>query len=637
MATLIDTFFPRRSATSNGDSQWWPTNTPATSAGIRVNATTAKTLSAVAACSRLLSATCGMLPWVLMRSEGRKTVKAFDHPLYDLLFSSPNEEMGSMMFRAMGVEQQVNAGNFIAEIQTENGRPARDGGRIVAMWPIHVSRVEQLRDAISGGLFYRVRNDDHSTTDLYPNEVFHVPSMDTVNGTWGIGIVSKFRALEAIGYGAALQQHGSAYFGNNGRPGVIIKNAQFKNADDRQEFRRQWLTVHGGPGNSNRPAVLPPGADVSFLTISNEDGQYLQSKADATDDICRWYNIPPHMVQKLDRATFSNIEHQGIQFVVYSLLPWLKLWEEEVGRKLLTKTDRDSGYFCKFNVNALLRGDYAARAAFYKALFDMASLSPNDIRELEDLNPVEGGDTYFVPGNNLTPLRKVIMGHAEWSAAREKDDVTRDEFRQAILSLPPSENGQEASLISVVGGMTGSVEISRAVGEGKITQDAAAELLSLFLKIPRDQAVKIAGEAMAVQPEPQEESEIPPEGDLEETSEAPQGTLQDAKYVCRLWLAETMRRMLNKEIKDVKRAAAKPREFLAWLDRYYDEWAGTLADALRGPLALMSVDHVAFAKQHAEDSKKQLLDAADGDPEQFTARVETVCDGWGWRIERASQ
>lgn len=371
-----------------------------TIAGVNVTENTAMNYSAAWAATRLLCATGSCLPFNLKQVTGKqRTDTASGHPVHRILHHQFNPEMGSMMARAYGINMQVNWGNFYAEIVRERG----SRGPVKELWPIHSSRMELTRFESDGRLGYRVRNDDGSTDDFEARDIFHVPSMITTNGITGKGVIQNAR--ESLAAGLATERHGAAFFGNGATPGVIIKGGKFKSPEERAEYRRQWTEVHGGAERAHKPTLLPEGADVSFMEFNARDSQFLELREHNVNEFARWYGVPPHMIYDLRRATYTNIEAQGIEFVVYSLVPWLKLWEEEVWRKLLTPEEQDS-YFAKHSVEGLLRGDSQARAAFYKQLFEIAALSVNDILELEDRNGIgPDGDKRFVP-LNMTTIEK---------------------------------------------------------------------------------------------------------------------------------------------------------------------------------------------------------------------------------------
>jgi HK97 family phage portal protein len=376
---------------------WYGPVGPRSSSGVTVNENTAMNLAACWAATRIFCGPGSSLPLNLMKQDGVNKRVASEHRVHRLLHYEFNPELGSTFGRAFGFNMQVNQGNFCAEIVRTHGSV----GEIEALYPIHTSRVTPVRfdDGQSG---YRVRNDDGTTDDFLARDMFHVPSMITTDGKWGKGVIQNAR--ETIGSALAANAHGASFFANGATPGIIIKGGKFKDKEDRAAYRQQWMEIHGGAGKGNAPALLPEGADVSFLTFNARDSQFLETREHDVNEIARWYGVPPHMLYDLRRATYTNIEHQGIDFVVYSLVPWLKLWEEEIWRKLLTPEEQKT-YFAKHVVEGLLRGDSAARAAFYKSLFEIGGLCIDDILELEDRNPIgeeAGGQKRFVPLNMTT-------------------------------------------------------------------------------------------------------------------------------------------------------------------------------------------------------------------------------------------
>ena len=392
------------------DSFWYRPVGQRTASGETVTQDVADTYSACWAATRLLSATGACLPLNLFRGTARDKEVATGHRVQRLLHLSPNGEMGSMMWRSTKIRQQVNAGNCFSEIE-------RDGlERPVALWPIHHSRVTPVRAkeelarnlrVAEGSLAWEVKTKQgEEPVYLADKDMLHVSSMVSDNGIWGKGVIENAR--ESIGFGIATEKQGAAFMKNSARPSVVIRGGNFRDADAREYYRRTFVEMHSAPENSGTPAMLPPGAELDQFSFSPEDSQFLQTREHNVNEIARWYGVPPHMIADLRRATFTNIEHQGIEFVVYHLIPWLKLWEESIQRKLLTPAEQ-SRYFVKHNVDGLLRGDSKARAEFYQALQGIGVLSVNEIRELEDRNPIgPDGDKRFVP-LNFTTLDKAGM------------------------------------------------------------------------------------------------------------------------------------------------------------------------------------------------------------------------------------
>lgn len=619
-------------------------------AGVDVTPDIALTYSAVWACTRLLAASGSCLPLNLMQRVGNGSRIASEHRVHRLIHSLPNVEQTSMVFRSLAIAQQVNKGDFFAEIARDKLRNP------VALWPIDRDRVKPLRaDADQaqahgiepGGLIWQVANQHREPSYIPDRDMLHVRSI-IGDGICGKGVIENAR--ETIGHGLATVQQGAAYMKNSARPSVVIKGAKFKTPEDREYYRTTWNAVHGGPENNAKPALLPEGADITVLSFSPEDSQFIQTLQHSIEEIARWYGIPPHMIQHLLRSTYSNIEHQGIDFVVYSLVPWLKLWEEEIWLKLLTDSEKDT-YYAKHNVEGLLRGDSQSRSQFYQSMWQLGAYSINEIREKEDMNPIgPEGDQHFVQTSYST-LGKLSMGLAEWERARTKNDVTRDEYRKYILNLDPMEDKDDAPLLSLVGGLTGSMEIARAVGRGEMTPESASDLLQLFLRIEEARATKIAGEKVE-QPQEQKDDAVPvmPARDEAPTEDDTLSRREAAiRQASQLMLDEAFARMLNRESTALFRAASKePGEFFKWLDDFYGEHELLMADALRRPLnACLTASGefadieslaAAMARDHVAASREQVLLATEVKADEWSQlpeRVKRLSELW--KTKRTAQ
>lgn len=357
---------------------------------------TALNYSAVWCATRLLCGIGSSFPLPLYRRMGANSQrKIYDHPVYRVLNVAPNNEMTAASFRSVLWQWQVNWGNAFAEIEREGNTP---DAPIVALWPIHPGRVSVHRD--DDGLFYRVKREyEGGHDDLEPWQMLHLPSILTSEGMSGIGVIAHAR--ESIGVGIAAEKYGANWFGGSAIPRVVIEHQGTWNPEARDAFRKEWEEIHGGP-TGKKVAILQGGAQVKPLSLSAEDSQFLQTRQFGIEEIARWYGIPPHLLQHLLRATFSNIEHLGISFVQYTLIPWLTVWEQNISMRLLTPEEQPE-YFAEHNVDSLLRGDAAARASFYQSMFSIAAIRRNEIRVRENLDPVAGGDTFLVQGA-MVPL-----------------------------------------------------------------------------------------------------------------------------------------------------------------------------------------------------------------------------------------
>jgi HK97 family phage portal protein len=365
------------------------------SAGVQVTEDDALSLSAVFAAVNLLSRVIGSLPLVVYRQTGRDKDHALLHPAYRLLKSIPNPEMTASSFRRTLEVHRLLWGNAYAEISWAGN------GNAAGLWPIEPWRVKTKRDQ-DLNLYFEV----DTTRRVEPDDMVHVPLI-SFDGVAGRSFITY--AIESLGLGLGTQEFAARYFGNGARPGGILRHPGNPSETVRKEAKRSWEERHMTPSKSHRVGVLWGGWEYTQDGSNNaEDAQLLEQRRFTTEEVARWFNIPPHLLRDLSRATFSNIEHQGIDFVVYSLSPVLTDYEQEYDRKLLNPP----ALYCKHNVAALMRGDSAARSAFYRELFGIGVLSINDILELEERNPIEGGDTHWVP-LNMAPLEKALKEEDE--------------------------------------------------------------------------------------------------------------------------------------------------------------------------------------------------------------------------------
>lgn len=373
-----------------------------TTSGEHVSPESAMTLSAYFACLRCISEDVGKLPLIVYKEvKPRGRERLINSPIYNLLKTKPNNEMSSISFRETLQHWAMGWGNGYAEIVRDGGGVARE------MYPIHPSRVTVIRDT-SGEILYRVRPSIDLQTGaatgkgdryLRPDEMFHLHGLGKA-GIDGYSIAGL--AAESLGVGLAAQKFGAAFFGNGTSVGGILSHPGKLSDPAIEKLKKAWNEAHQGAGNAHGLAVLEEGLKYDRTSIPPEDAQFIETRQFSVEDVCRWFRVPPHKIQHLLRATFSNIEQQSIEYVVDCLMPWLERWEQEIKRKLIGENETE--VYAKHLINGLMRGDQAARAAFYKALFEMGALSPNDIRELEDMNPIEDGDNYYVQ-LNLTTLK----------------------------------------------------------------------------------------------------------------------------------------------------------------------------------------------------------------------------------------
>jgi HK97 family phage portal protein len=365
------------------------------SAGVAVDQESALSLSAIFAGVNLLSSIIGTLPLSVYAKSGRSREVAANEPAHGILHTQLNPEMTASVGRRTMEFHRLLWGNEYAEIQWLGG-----GDRPYAVWPIEPWRVRPDRDR-DGTLFYLV----DGTRRVDVADMIHVPLL-SADGVVGRSFVDY--AIGSLGLGIASQEFAAKFFGNGARPGGLLTHAGQPTADARKKLRDDWVANHGGAENANKVGVLWGGwsFDATAGSISPHDSQLLESRRFQTEEVARWLNIPPHLLRDLSRATFSNIEHQGIDFVTYSLSPPLVCKEQEYDRKLLGAAGAQRQLYCKHNLTALLRGDSASRSAFYREMFGIGVLNQNTILELEDMNPIGPlGDVRYVP-MNIQPIEQ---------------------------------------------------------------------------------------------------------------------------------------------------------------------------------------------------------------------------------------
>jgi len=370
-----------------------------TAAGKAVTERTAMQMTAVYSCVRILAEAVAGLPLNLYHylPDGGKE-KSFDHPLYRLLHDEPNPEMSSFVFRETLMTHLLLWGNAYAQI-IRNGK-----GEVVALYPLMPNKMTVDRDQ-SGQLYYSYnRSSDEaptmkgSTVILKPSDVLHIPGLG-FDGLVGYSPIAM--AKNAIGLAIATEEYGAKFFANGAAPGGVLEHPG--TIKDPQRVRDAWQSQFGGSANSGKVAVLEEGMKYTPIGISPEQAQFLETRKFQINEIARIFRVPPHMVGDLEKSSFSNIEQQSLEFVKYTLDPWVVRWEQSIMRRLLTE-DEKKLYFVKFNLEGLLRGDYQSRMTGYATARQNGWMSANDIRELEnlDLIPTEqGGDLYLINGNML--------------------------------------------------------------------------------------------------------------------------------------------------------------------------------------------------------------------------------------------
>ena len=361
--------------------------------GKSVNPRNAVQVSTVYACVRVIAETIASLPLAVYEEETGGSRKATEHQLYRLLHDEPNPEMTSFVMRETMLTHLLLWGNSYSQI-IRSGR-----NKIIALYPLLPDHMEVDRDN-KGKLTYTYTTAEGLQVKLDPADVLHIPGMG-FDGIIGYSPI----ALEknAIGLGIAAEEYGSRFFQNGARPSGVLTHPN--TVKDPKRLRESWNAAYGGSSNGSKVAILEESMTFSPIRLPNNEAQFLETRKFQVEEICRIFRVPPHLVGNLDRATFSNIENQSIDFAVHTIRPWLVRIEQAMNRALFAENEKGH-FYVQFNIDGLMRGDYKSRMEGYSIGRQNGWLSANDIRGLENLNPIpadQGGDDYLVNGN-MVPI-----------------------------------------------------------------------------------------------------------------------------------------------------------------------------------------------------------------------------------------
>lgn len=575
----------RSSAFSLDSTEGWPDGFGSwggrTKAGVNVSESVALTYSAVWCATRVLCEPAGALPRVTYkRIDQYDREPAYDYTLFDIVKHSPNDEMSAQPFWEGRFQHAINwRGGGFAEIERESRKPESP---VVNLWPIHASRVtEPTKQEADEGYAYAARNDDGSRTLFERHEIFHQPGVLSDDGIWSKGVIQWAR--ESVGFGLAIQRHGSTYFGSGAQPRGIVTGLTIRDKEARKNFRREWKELHGNP-QSDEIAILGPGTDYKQIQISNEDSQFIGTLQHHITEIARWYRVTPHMLMDMTKAGYASIEMTSIEFVMYSLWPWLARCEGQCNLKLIPRRDR-SKYFIEHDVNALLRADIKTRFEAYRIAVTTGWMTLNQVCRRENLPGIgPKGDVNYVP-LNMTTAERMMLG----------------------LDRPQ---------LTGVGS-----EQSGAKGEQSLNGEALQKLL-----LTHDERATLNAQLRAL------EKQLEHKGD---NGHSDNGSGRDAqtRSAARAVLRDALGRMFTKESNAVKRAAAKE-SCEAWLDEFYSKQQVTMTEAL-GPsvqvLGVLGISETAetLSAKLVEDSKNRISAALTASPATLIALLET------WPTQRA--
>jgi HK97 family phage portal protein len=548
-----------------------------TDSGIRVTPETALTYSAVYAAVRCIAEAVSCLPLNLFErlpTGGKAPFRA--SPLHALLHDEPNPEMTSLQWREAAMAHLLLWGNSYSEI-------VRDlDGNVVEIWPIDPTIVTPTRTE-SGELYYDLNRGKSFITAA---NMLHIPglSFDGISGVSPIAL-----ARQSIGLSMAVEQFGAGYFGRGARPGGVLTFPGQLSAEARSNLRRSFEELHAGGANSHRVALLEAGLKWEAIGVPPDDSQFLQSREFQVIEIARWFNIPPNKLKDLSKTSYNSLEQMNISFAVDTLRPWLVRWEQQLNRKVIRPKDRGRLFF-EFNVDGILRGDLQSRYQSYSIARNWGWLSVNEIREKENLNPIDGGDVY------MQPLNMQALGTDPASAPATDPSLIAttpaDSPTPSAIGAPVSSGADVASTALNGAQITSLVDLVSQVGQNLIPiSSAKAIALASFPFLSQaviNQIFNGLDSVPAVVTEP---------------------TRSNESILLRL-LDDAGERLQSIECSAVKRFANKPSEFLAKLDHFCGEHRSRVVAAYAPVLEAfgMSADLDHHVGRHLDQFRSVWLD-----------------------------
>lgn len=387
----------RRMDGSSGplSSFWYNPAARKSASGVSVTPTSAMTMAAVWCATKYLCGVIGSLPLNYYQSVDGKRILLADDPVQRLIHSRPNPHLRPSTFKSLLTKWQVNWGNAYAEIQWMNAATREEP---FALWPIHPSRVRPVvnQDDV---LLFEVNPADSAEKPTYieMESMIHIPNVVmSDDGMTGLGVYQQAR--ETIGGGLAAEEEANRTFSTGRMPKVVVESQGKPTAEARQNFRREWREIH--TDERHDVALLVEGMTAKVLSQNLKDSQFIELRQFIIEEVSRWYGLPPQKLQQLLHTSYNSAEQLNSEVVSDTLIPQAKPWEEELEWKLTPERFR-AARSIRFAFQGLLRGDTNARGQFYRTLAGIGVLNRNEIRELEDYNPVDGGDTFLTQGANV--------------------------------------------------------------------------------------------------------------------------------------------------------------------------------------------------------------------------------------------
>lgn len=391
---ILEKLFARatKAGSPSGSEAWFGLRSR--QAGESVTADSALTYAAYYAGIRIIAETLAMLPWQCYNKTRAGRERGAPQIEY-MLNRRANPEMSAISVREVLIAHAIGWGNGYAEIERDRAN------RPIALWPLPPDRIRIER--IGGRLSYRYKGEQGDETPLDPADVFHLHGLG-FDGLSGYSLIAL--AARTIGGGMAAENYANAFFGNAVvASGAITVPAGVQVTQESRDLLKKELQEKGSGRRAFAPLFLPGGIEWKPMSLPAQDAQLIEQRKFSITEMARWFRIPPHKLMDLDRSTNNNIEHQGREFVDDALMPWAVRLEQEADYKLFGATNTIS--YTKHNFRALLRGDAASRASHYRELRNLGSISANEIREWEDLDPIGADGDKYVMQMNMTTLEKI--------------------------------------------------------------------------------------------------------------------------------------------------------------------------------------------------------------------------------------
>ena len=420
-----------------------------TNTGMVVTPEIALNYSAVWNAVTVISQTIASLPLMVFRRTGPDERERFtNHRLYDTIHNQPNPEMTSFAWRETAMNHVLLWGNHYSFIENISKI-----GSKVNLWPLNPSRVEPFRND-AGRIIYKYRRLDNVEVIIPADKMFHLAGLG-FDGRVGYSVISK--AAESFSLGLSMESFGARYFGQGTHLGGIIKHPGRLSKEAKDNLKKSFDDVYKGLTGSHTTGVLEEGMTYEAFGIPPNDSQFLESRQFQTTEVARWFNLPPHKIKDLLRATFSNIESQQIEFVTDTIRPWLVRWEQVIGWKLLTENERRN-IFAEFIIEGLLRGDIKSRYEAYAIARLNGWMTADQVRARENMNSTEdkSGTIYLVPMNMTNAADLLLPPEEPEDEPFEEPEEGEDE--EDALMLDIEKRGHSKVTVR-------SVRLRRKIGE----------------------------------------------------------------------------------------------------------------------------------------------------------------------------